>query len=439
MEPTTGGTIRGEEGTSWGTRAVEWYGSESAVDVERAAVETRARADGDADGEAVEEDASADERGWGEAWARRERLDGRSESSSSLSSSESGSGGLVGRRGNRRSVIAAALSMTAAACAALMDGQSRAVGVAALGAEPPAVRLGQPKIAMNAEYECTMKRSDATRAANGAATLGCTDKEESCARVSRSAVKLSAWTEQIYILCMKCSKLNVPEEWKGKVTFIRGADVDPCYGKNGLNHWIKASMSHVHVYSDALLRGFDVITVMEEDAMTKDFTNTTEDRVDALVEAVKSNADWSTVRLGYRPYFFEEQSMKHKLPYACPVECRCHELTEHACIMPHKGCDMRSSDFYLLRVPRGREIRSKIYQGSTVDMEALQDVRNQLFVVPQLSFQEVLDRPEEAQFNMGNRFKSLCFERAGSDLFSADNSGIQASVLDAQPTFAEQN
>lgn len=423
-EPTT--ALTGEESTIG--RGIGGYGSESVVpDVERAAAATPGVI-GEAEDDAPN---SSDERGWGEAWARRGRWDGCSDTSSSSAS---------GRRcGNWRSVIAAAVSMTAVACAALMDGQSRAVGVAALGAEPRAVRIGQPKVALNKEYTCAMKLSDARRAADSAAKLGCDDEKASCARVSRSAVKLSAWTEQIYILCMKCSKLSVPEEWKDKVTFIRGGDVDPCYGKSGLNHWIKASMSHVHVYTDALLRGFDVITVMEEDAMTRDFTNTTEDRVDALVEAVKSNADWTTVRLGYRPYFFEEQSIAHKLPYTCPVKCRCHELTEHACIMPQKGCDMRSSDFYLLRVPRGREIRSKIYQGSTVDMEALQGLRNQLFVVPQLSFQGVLDRGEQAQINMGNRFNSLCFERAGSNLFSADSSGIQASVLDAQPTFAKQN
>ena len=430
-EPTT--ALTGEESTIG--RGVGGYGSESIVpDVERAAAAMTSGVM-----EEVEDDTSlnsSDERGWGEAWARRERLDGCSDASSSSSSSTSASR----RRGNWRSVIAAAVSMTALACAALMDGRSRAVGVAALGAAAPPPRIGQPKVALSKEYACTMKRHEARYGASNAAPLGCDDDNTAgCARVSRSAVKLSAWTEQIYILCMKCSKLSVPDEWKDKVTFIRGKDVDPCYGKNGLNHWIKASMSHVHVYTDALLRGFDVITVMEEDAMTRDFTNTTEDRVDALVEAVKSNADWSTVRLGYRPYFFEEQSMTNKLPYTCPVKCRCHELTEHACIMPQKGCDMRSSDFYLLRVPRGREIRSKIYQGSTVDMEALQGVRNQLFVVPQLSFQGVLDRAEQAQINMGNRFNSLCFERAGSNLFSAHNSGIQASVLDAQPTFAKQN
>ena len=432
-EPTT--ALTGEESTIG--RAVGGYGSESIVpDVERAAMTSGVL--GEAEDDASSN--SSDERGWGEAWARRERLDGCSDTSSSSSASGSR------RRGNWRHAIAAAVSMTAVACAALMDGQSRAVGVAALGAAAPTPargpvpRIGKPKVALSKEYACTMKRSEARRGASNAAPLGCNDDNTTgCARVSRSAVKLSAWTEQIYILCMKCSKLSVPDEWKDKLTFIRGGDVDPCYGKNGLNHWIKASMSHVHVYTDALLRGFDVITVMEEDAMTRDFTNTTEDRVDALVEAVKSNADWSTVRLGYRPYFFEEQSMTHKLPYTCPVKCRCHELTEHACIMPRKGCDMRSSDFYLLRVPRGREIRSKIYQGSTVDMEALQGVRNQLFVVPQLSFQGVLDREETAQINMGNRFNSLCFERAGSNLFSANNSGIQAKVLDAEPTFAKQN
>ena len=67
-------------------------------------------------------------------------------------------------------------------------------------------------------------------------------------------------------------------------------------------------MSHVHAMLDAKVNGYETITIMEEDAMTKDLT--AEDiNVDGLLSMLNSTVSWNTVRLGYRPYFFEQQAM----------------------------------------------------------------------------------------------------------------------------------
>ena len=46
--------------------------------------------------------------------------------------------------------------------------------------------------------------------------------------------------------------------------------------------------------------------------------------------------------------------------------------------------------------------------GSTIDMQALRALRKQVYVLPQVSVQGKLDRSENQQTNMANRFRQLC-------------------------------
>jgi hypothetical protein len=72
------------------------------------------------------------------------------------------------------------------------------------------------------------------------------------------------------------------------------------------------------------------------------------------------------------------------------------------------GCDMRSSDFYLVRNESMQRIIDGIYKGFTVDCEAMGDVGNQIYLTPQLSFQSNLDININKQLNMSNQFVEKC-------------------------------
>ena len=404
------------------------------------------------------------------AWRAGDEEDAR-ERAALIAASSGGDGGADGARGGgddggarasargRRALAAAAcvaalvgLGACARAHGAEMSGRERGVRAAALGGEARsggtrrrgAPRRGAPRRAAAAaaavgqseaesglvvfneapEYTCA-KRNKALREAAYAArmgspwTPGCHSKlgEEGCTKISDAGARLAALSDHVYVICMKCDKIVLPLQWAGKVTTVHGADIDPCYGRAAADHWHKASMSHVHALLDAVKYQYKTVTIVEEDAIT-----VSPDRVDAnagfdidgLEHAIKNDSSWNTVRVGYRPFFFEQQSANVPVGstphYACPLACKCHETTaKNACIVRENGCDMRSSDFYMIRMSQSRAIRKTVGAGSTIDMEALRNVHHQMYVLPQLSYQANLDRTREQQVNMARRFRDLCF------------------------------
>lgn len=285
------------------------------------------------------------------------------------------------------------------------------------GSDDPseAAWIGQPN-----EYVCAMRNrrmreQEFEQQMGGKWSPGCdAQNEKSCLKVSNAGARLALLGQHVYIICMKCNRLEIPPEWAGHVTTVHGSDIDPCYSRNGADHWRKASMSHVHAMLDAKVNGYETITIMEEDAMTKDLT--AEDiNIEELLGLLSSDQSWNTVRLGYRPYFFEQQAVtigREGVTFRCPAACSCAKLSENACIIQNAGCDMRSSDFYVVRMSQANAIRHSVKSGSTIDMQALRALRKQVYVLPQVSVQVKLDRSENQQTNMANRFRQLCLVNA---------------------------
>ena len=326
--------------------------------------------------------------------------------------------------GRERGVRAAALGGEARSGGTRRRGAPRRAAAAAAAVGQSEAESGLVVFNEAPEYTCA-KRNKALREAAYAArmgspwTPGCHSKlgEEGCTKISDAGARLAALSDHVYVICMKCDKIVLPLQWAGKVTTVHGADIDPCYGRAAADHWHKASMSHVHALLDAVKYQYKTVTIVEEDAIT-----VSPDRVDAnagfdidgLEHAIKNDSSWNTVRVGYRPYFFEQQSANVPVGstphYACPLACKCHETTaKNACIVRENGCDMRSSDFYMIRMSQSRAIRKTVGAGSTIDMEALRNVHHQMYVLPQLSYQANLDRTREQQVNMARRFRDLCF------------------------------
>jgi len=159
------------------------------------------------------------------------------------------------------------------------------------------------------------------------------------------------------------------------------------------------------------------VAMIEEDVITRDLAGE-EDGLKVLYrnmahmkDAQKQVPDWQTIRLGYRTMFIDrpwESASKIIGDEKCPKMCLCDRVNDFTCVMRSKGCDMRSSDFYLVRKESFDPIIESIYRGHTIDCEALAQVKNQIFVTPQISFQKTLDLSVEKQMELSEKFATAC-------------------------------
>jgi hypothetical protein len=253
----------------------------------------------------------------------------------------------------------------------------------------------------------------------GAASLGgpgASELPEHFAKFSVHATKLAALADQIYILCTECS-LGIPEDWRAKTSFVHGFRIDECLKTQGIDHWHKASFSHAHALMDAQKKQHKTVAIIEEDVITRDFADggvgwrMLLDNLGHVRDTMRLEKDWRTIRVGYRAMFIDrsiESVSKLEGKETCPKDCRCEKKNAFTCIMRQSGCDMRSSDFYLVREAAYQPIIDKIYEGYTVDCEALREVPNQIYITPQLSFQGTLDLKLQTQIQMGEEFMQKC-------------------------------
>lgn len=254
--------------------------------------------------------------------------------------------------------------------------------------------------------------------AGAAAALGQVNEKipKGFAKFSEHATRIANLAEHVYILCTKCS-LMIPNAWQGKASFVHGHKIDECLQTQNADHWHKASFSHAHALMDALKKGYGTVAIIEEDVLTRDLAEGNDGlqllykNMASLRQAMKQEPQWQTVRAGYRTMFIDrpwESRSKLGEGEACPRPCLCDRVNDFTCIMRAAGCDMRSSDFYLVRNESMQRIIDGIYKGFTVDCEAMGDVGNQIYLTPQLSFQSNLDININKQLNMSNQFVEKC-------------------------------
>ena len=239
---------------------------------------------------------------------------------------------------------------------------------------------------------------------------------EGFAKFSEHATRIANLADHVYILCTKCS-LMIPSAWQDKASFVHGHKIDECLQTQNADHWHKASFSHAHALMDALKKGFGTVAIIEEDVLTRDLADGNEGlqllykNMANLRQALKAEPQWQTVRAGYRTMFIDrpwESRSKLAEGETCPRSCLCDRVNDFTCIMRAAGCDMRSSDFYLVRKESMQRIIDGVYRGFTVDCEALGDVGNQIYLTPQLSFQSNLDINIKKQLDMSSQFVEKC-------------------------------
>lgn len=251
------------------------------------------------------------------------------------------------------------------------------------------------------------------------ASLGAAPGEEllpGFLKFSYHARRIAHLADHIYIICQHC-RLSIPPSWRGKTTFVRGKTLDKCIDVSHKDHWHRASYTHAHALVDALNSHHDTVAIIEEDIHTRDVANgpaglnVLYEHMNNLQETMEKHPYWNILRVGYRPYMFEGKPdcySKIEQQGVCPNVCRCERVNEFTCIMRHAGCDVRSSDFYLIRKPAMRKLIEGIQKDWTVDCQAMSAIDKQIFVIPQLSFQRSLDINIRKQLDHAEQFSAMC-------------------------------
>ena len=243
--------------------------------------------------------------------------------------------------------------------------------------------------------------------------------------------------EQVYVLCVRCDTFVVPDLLGGKTILVDGRVFDECdqADKYGLDHYKRASLSHAAAVADAVNKKFKSVAVVEEDSVTpmKAGFGAPLSATDAfaLKKALAAD-DWSFARLGWRQYTLEIAPQS-----ACPPQCSCAMRGEKLCFVAGSGCDLRSSDSYIISHRYFRWTLDQLIQGGTIDYDVLPRAPGTLLALPIFSAQKTLDTPVEHQAAVSELFMNRCLfgevpdfsrEAAGDALLSG---GEELRQLDA--------
>ena len=287
------------------------------------------------------------------------------------------------------------------------------LGSAALGADGAPIVLARAGV-LN-EPVLTNARHDLSHVASKLGAWGDCPRAFRRSRVgvkrdwSAAYVQALALAEQVYVLCVRCDAFVVPEALAGKTLLVDGRVFDECdqADKYGLDHYKRASLSHAAAVADAVNKKFKSVAVVEEDSVTPmkgagfDAPLSATDAF-ALKKALAAD-DWSFARLGWRQYTLEIAPQSE-----CPTQCSCAMRGEKLCFVAGSGCDLRSSDSYIISHRYFRWTLDQLIQGGTIDYDVLPRAPGTLLALPIFSAQKTLDTPVEHQAAVSELFMNRC-------------------------------
>ena len=221
--------------------------------------------------------------------------------------------------------------------------------------------------------------------------------------------------DHVFILSVKGCAIQLPLSIVGHSTCIVGEVLDKClpasFVGGNFQHAMRVTSMHAAVLDISLEAKYRRVAVMEDDLSFVRRQYSSEFATD--VKRLLLSASWSLIRLGYRPYFLQERGTDH-----CPRVCRCvihnSRFGENFCHLSSSGCDLRSSDFYV--------VSSTVYEvlirhlldlgvdnsKRIVDVYPMRRLPNQWLLVPQASYQRTLDVPPDYQLGAASLFIKKC-------------------------------
>jgi len=220
--------------------------------------------------------------------------------------------------------------------------------------------------------------------------------------------------DHIFVLSFDLCETKLPRSFAGRATCVVGRKLDVCaphaYIRGPYSHAMKVSFMHATVLHLAHKSRYEHIAVVEDDFVIRNDALSA-NLVREFHTLLNSNA-WSIIRFGFRPYFLEESSREH-----CPLKCRCtikRHVSEQFCELSRAGCDIRSSDFYVIREQYYEPLRLKILDRTQsnskriVDMRPMRQFSKQWLLLPQISIQTKLDIPVDYQIGLGALYTKKC-------------------------------
>ena len=138
--------------------------------------------------------------------------------------------------------------------------------------------------------------------------------------------------DQIYVICFNCANLRIPEQIAHKTLLVDGKVYDACDQADsiGLDHYKRASLSHGAAISDAMIKRFGKVAVVEDDSTSPVGAHAVRLAPTDLHGFAQAMAreDWSFFRMGWRQFTLE---MDPKME--CPRECKCDARTSRLCFV----------------------------------------------------------------------------------------------------------
>ena len=225
--------------------------------------------------------------------------------------------------------------------------------------------------------------------------------------------------DHVYIISLDSCNFVMSASVSARSTCIHGRILDNCTPAHFLRglphelHGLKVTFTHAVIMQLARESGFRNIAVIEDDLaiIRNRIKDVSEQTTLALSSLINSNA-WSLIRFGFRPYFLQHDGTAH-----CPRDCRCKlspQFGSNFCEMRKGGCDVRSSDFYIIKSNYFVKFQQKMLNTRVsnvqriVDLHPIQSFPRQWFYIPQISFQRVLDIPTDYQIGIGALFIKKC-------------------------------
>ena len=175
---------------------------------------------------------------------------------------------------------------------------------------------------------------------------------------------------------------------------------------------MKVKFAHVVIIQLATDAGFRHIAIFEDDItlVGRNMSLTVRDNFQTLIS---SKNNWSFVRLGFRPYFLQKNADAH-----CPTKCRCQitHYGDHLCRLKASGCDIRSSDLYVVNSLYFKKFQQRLTDlrmknaKRIVDLHPLRSFSHQWLLIPQISYQRISDLPPDYQLGAGALFITKCVQ-----------------------------
>ena len=220
--------------------------------------------------------------------------------------------------------------------------------------------------------------------------------------------------DHVFVLSLDACETKLPESFAGRATCIVGAKIDACapneFIRGPYTHAMKVSFMHAAVLHLAKKVNFRHVALLEDDVVIR--RGVFSEDLTPDFGKILSSKTWSMIRFGFRPYFLEKNSRD-----PCPRSCRCYikrKFAHEFCKLRSAGCDMRSSDFYVIHRTSYAPLLSKLLDirqvnsKRIIDTAPMRSLSNQWLVLPLASIQTKLDIPVDYQIGLGAIYVKKC-------------------------------